>query len=260
MEFEKENLLDRNYSLDFNKVINESWNLFTKVIGIGALAVLIYGFSSILLNQVTSTMTGLNLKNQVLLEDIQGSDDMQVIISKTQDFYSENLVSISSNAGLVQLILILAFPLAGGFMLVCREMETKGMANISTLFAGFKPQYWSRLMALGLIYFFISKIALLFFILPGIYIWAAACIACPLVMFHQMSGWEAFKTSISLVNKNWFSVFKLLFVASLFGLMGYLACGIGRVFTYPLVLVTIYIMYKHIIGFPNDQIEEIGHS
>ena len=105
-----------------------------------------------------------------------------------------------------------------------------------------------------------SKIATAFFLFPGIYIWVAAVIACPIVMFTNASGIQAFTTSMKLVNKNWFTVFQILFVASLIGFAGYLLCFVGRIVTYPLVLVTVYMLYKLIVGFDENQIEEIGHS
>lgn len=156
--------------------------------------------------------------------------------------------------------MLLAFPLAGGFMLVCREMDREGVANIGTLFLGFKSEYWGRLMTLAVIYFFVSNVATALFLIPGIYIWVAAVIACPLVMFNKMNGLEAFTTSIKMVNKKWFTVFQILLVASLIGLAGYLLCFVGRVVSYPFVLVTVYTLYKYIVGFQEDEISEIGEN
>ncbi len=260
MNSEIEKIQNKNYSIKYSVVFNESWNLFTKLIGVGALAVILYSFASFLVSFLLESITGFrNVTNEFMM-DIQGMQDPNAMIYEFQDFYMENLNSILITRLGTEFIMLLAFPLAGGFMMVCREMDKTGAFNMGTLFEGFKPQYWARLMVLAVIYFFISKLATAFLLLPGIYIWVAAAIACPIVMFTNASGVQAFTTSIKLVNKNWFTVFQILFVASLIGVAGYLLCFVGRIVTYPLVLVTVYMLYKHIVGFEDDQIEEIGHS
>ncbi len=260
MNSEIEKIQNKTYSISYGKVFNESWNLFTKLIGVGALAVMIFSLSSFLVNFLLERITGFNNVTNEFMMDIQGIQDPNVLLYELQDFYMANLNSILVTRLGTEFIMLLAFPLAGGFMLVCREMDKNGAFNMGTLFEGFKPQYWGRLMVLAIIYFFVSKIATAFFILPGIYIWVAAVIACPMVMFTNANGIQAFSTSIKLINKNWFTVFQILFVASLIGVAGYLLCFVGRVVSYPLVLVTVYMLYKHIVGFEDDAIEEIGHS
>lgn len=260
MNSEIEKIQNKEYSIKYGVVFNESWNLFTKLIGVGALAVILYSFASFLVNFLLESITGFrNVTNEFMM-DIQGIQDPNVLLYEVQDFYMEHMNTLLITRLGTEFVMLLAFPLAGGFMMVCRELDKNGAFNIGTLFEGFKPQYWSRLMVLAVIYFFISKIATVFFVLPGIYIWVAAVIACPIVMFTNASGVQAFTTSIKLVNKNWFTVFQILFVASLIGIAGYLLCLVGRIVTYPLVLVTVYMLYKHIVGFQENEIEEIGHS
>jgi hypothetical protein len=244
--------------LNFGEVINESWNLFVKVLGIGVLAVVIHGISSFVVSQVIGRLTGLNYAQDELKESLNNVSDFDVIALELQSFYLENLNTLISTSLLSSLIMILAFPLAGGFMLVCREADENGAANIGTLFQGFKSQYWGRLMVLGLVYLIISKIALALFIIPGIYIWVAAVIACPFVMFTNASGIQSLQNSIKLVNQSWFTVFQILLVASLIGFAGYLLCFVGRVVSYPFVLVTVYMLYKHMVGFDSKDVSKIG--
>ncbi|HLV23483.1 MAG TPA: hypothetical protein VKY36_01725 [Moheibacter sp.] len=260
MNSEIESIKERNYTISYNRVFGESWNLYTKLIGVGALAVIIYSIFSFLVSFLLESITGFrNVTNEFMM-DIQGMQDPNALLYELQDFYRENLNSILITRLGTEFIMLLAFPLAGGFMMVCREMDKNGAFNMGTLFEGFKPQYWGRLMVLAIIYFFVSKVATMFFLLPGIYIWVAAVIACPIVMFTNANGIQAFATSIKLVNKNWFTVFQILLVASLIGVAGYLLCFVGRIVAYPLVLVTVYMLYKHIVGFNDEKIDEIGHS
>lgn len=244
--------------LNFADVINDSWNLFVKVLGIGALAVVIHGIASFMVSQVLGKVTGLNYAQNELGENLENVADFNVIALELQSFYMDNLNALITTSLLSSLIMILAFPLAGGFMLVCREADQNGAANLGTLFQGFKPQYWGRLMVLGLVYFVLSKVLLALFVIPGIYIWVAAVIACPFVMFTNASGIQSLQNSIKLVNKSWFNVFQIILVASLIGFAGYLICFVGRVVSYPFVLVTVYMLYKHMVGFENKDISKIG--
>lgn len=260
MNSEFESINQQNKPITFGTVFNESWNLFSKVVGIGALAVGIYGVASFLITQVLGSITGLNYAQKEFQESIMGVNDPNIILMEAQDFYMNNLNPFITTSLLSSLIMILAFPLAGGFMLVCREADKNGVANLATLFEGFKGQYWGRLIVLGLSYFVLSKIALMLFVIPGIYVWVAAVLACPFVMFSNLNGIDALKTSFKLVNKSWFTVFQILFVASLIGFLGYFLCVVGRLASYPFVLVTVYMLYKHMVGFDNSDIQNIGQE
>lgn len=251
---------DENLALNSNSNFNESWALYTKGLGLGILAVVIYVIASSVIGFIIEGITGFNVLTEQLTEEIEGISDPSTLIYIFQDYYANNLTLILLSRILTEFILLLTFPLAAGFILVCRELDLNGYAQTNTLFKGFKPEYWGRLMVLAIIYFIVSKIALMFFILPAVYIWVAACIACPYVLFQGMGGLEAFKASISTVHKNWFSVFKILLIASLFGIAGYFICGFGRIATYPFVLVSIYILYKNLVGFHDDTIDEIGQN
>lgn len=250
-DFKREKLI-------FGDVFSEAQQLYWKLLGIGALTVVIYLFASGIVGFLFESITGFKELTQSLAEDIQGSQDINRIWQKAVGFYSENTgIALITRFG-TELIMLLSFPLAGGFMLACRQMDKEGYASASVIFEGFKPEYWARLMVLALVYFVLSKIGMMLLLIPGIYIWVAAVLGCPFVMFGGKSGVEALKSSVDLVNKEWFTVFKILLVATLIGWSGYLLCGIGRIVTYPFIFVTIYIMYKHMVGFTDDHISEIG--
>lgn len=258
MKNKLESIVRNGYGVNFNEVFKQSWDLYTKVLGVGVLAVVMYAGSSFLLGFLVESLTGMKAISNELSQSMEGVQDPNTMMSLVRSFYLDNWQILTFSRLIVDLVMILAFPLAGGFMLVCREADKSGTINISLLFEGFKPQYWSRLIVLGISYFILSKIALILFVLPGIYVWVAGVIACPIVMFSNLNGIEALKMSFRIINKNWANVFVILFVASLIGFLGYLLCGIGRIATYPFVLVTVYMLYKHIVGFTDDEISEIG--
>src|SRR5690606_10120883 len=149
MNSEIESIKERNYTISYNRVFGESWNLYTKLIGVGALAVIIYSIFSFLVSFLLESITGFrNVTNEFMM-DIQGMQDTNALLYEFQDFYMENLNSLLITRLGTEFIMLLAFPLAGGFMLVCREMDKNGAFNMGTLFEGFKPHYWGRLMVLA---------------------------------------------------------------------------------------------------------------
>lgn len=252
-DFKREKLI-------FGDVFSETQQLYWKLLGVGALTVFIYLFASVAVSVVFESITGLKNLTEGFTEEISQSRDINRIWQKTLSFYSENTSVVLLTRFGTDLILLLSFPLAGGFMLACRQMDKEGYASVSTIFEGFKPEYWSRLMVLAFAYYVLSKIGMFFLVIPGIYIWVAAVLGCPFVMFGGKSGIDALKSSVELVNKDWFTVFKILLIATIIGWIGYLLCGIGRAVTYPFVFVSIYIMYKHMVGFTDDSISDIGRK
>lgn len=245
---------------DFGTIFRESQELYTKVLGFGALAVVIYLIAAGVVGLSFEAATGMNQLSNQLAEDMKDSSDLNVIWEKAMAFYSENMTLTLATRFGTELVMLLSFPLAGGFLLVCRQMDKNGYTSVSTLFEGFKPFYWSRLMVLALVYFVLSKVGLMLFLIPGIYIWVAAVLACPFVIFGGKSGIDALRSSVQLVNLHWFAFFKILLVASVIGLLGYLIFCVGRIVTYPFVLVSIYVLYKQTVGFEEDAISDIGKN
>lgn len=245
-EFKEFNPAD---GFNFHNVIKEAYELYPRIIGTGALTVMLYAMVSGIVNLMIEQITGFNLLSVAFMEDLQQTKKPELMVEKTIDFYRNNMNVTLLTRFSTEIIMLLSFPLAGGFMLACRELEEKGMTNLSTVFKAFKSYYWTRLIVLAVLYFILSKIGLMLFLIPGIYIWAAAVLACPFVMFTDSNGIQALQKSVRVVNKKWLTVFNILLFSSVIGLSGYLLCGIGRVFTYPFVLTAIYIMYKKLVGF-----------
>ena len=82
---------------------------------------------------------------------------------------------------------------------------------------------------------------LLIVIIPYTYLYVSFQFTVPLIADKQMGVGEALKTSWKRVNKHWWQVFGLVFLAGLIAAAGLLGCCIGILFTLPLTFaMTLY--------------------
>ena len=69
----------------------------------------------------------------------------------------------------------------------------------------------------------------------------------------EFSVGEIVKGSFAIGNKKWLLVFGLLIVSSLLAqIVGMILCGIGVFFTAAFVYHPIYLVYKNVVGFEDD--------
>src|SRR5690606_23731515 len=71
----------------------------------------------------------------------------------------------------------------------------------------------------------------------------------------ELSAFELIKLTISLRLTKGLLILALLIVAAIIGSLGIIACGIGMLFTFSIVYLPIYHIYKQVIGF--DEISDI---
>ena len=108
----------------------------------------------------------------------------------------------------------------------------------------------------GLIYLALSFLGLFLFIVPGIYIWLAFCLACPILVFENKTAFDSIRKSSSIFKNNFVTITIVLVISTLIGLFGYTLFYVGRMVTYPFVLTTIYALYMVL----NDTSEDVVDS
>lgn len=234
--------------LDFGDIISQSIDLFKKVWLQGFLTVLIIAIISFCITFIFGLL-GLGADQSTLINNF----NLEAFV----DYYFSNMLYsipqtvISSSLSIV---------LIGAFYRICKQKDLN--ENVSDdYFYFFKGEYLGKIFLLGLIYSLIAVLAQLLFFIPYIYVFV------PLAYFSiifahnpDLSVEQIIKLSFSIGNKKWLISFGTLFVLGLLALLGILGCGIGILFTISLIYMPIYIIYKQIIGFDenNDEIQEIG--
>jgi uncharacterized membrane protein len=88
-------------------------------------------------------------------------------------------------------------------------------------------------------------------ILPGIYLAVAYIFAPVLVVEKGMAVGDAIRTSRKAVSRKWLSMFLLLFILGIINVLGAIPLGIGLVWTAPMSMIALGIVYRDMFGVSN---------
>jgi hypothetical protein len=91
-------------------------------------------------------------------------------------------------------------------------------------------------------------VGFLLLIIPGIYLSIAYYLAVPLVVEKNLSPWEAMEASRKAIGKRWFAVFGMMIVITLINFVGMIPLGIGLIWTVPMSLIAMGILYRNVFG------------
>ena len=75
-----------------------------------------------------------------------------------------------------------------------------------------------------------------------------ATLVTRLVVERGLSPWQALEASRKAISQHWFKVFGLFFVLMLIMLLSMIPLGIGLIWTLPLLIVTMGVLYRTIFG------------
>lgn len=221
-------LLERDYSLDIGSCISRAWELvkahFWPLIGISLLVMLAMGA----VNQLVGIFTGPPVRSMLL-----------------ERRFSAGTISIFFGASIVTAPLYDV--LMGGLFMYYLKLIRGQRAEIGDAFSGFTLAF-SQLALLGLVKSLLTFLALLFCIVPGIYVSVAWMFAVPLVIDRRMEFWPAMELSRKVISKHWFLLFAFLLVLGLVTVCGVLACCIGLLVSIPIGWAALLYAYEDIFG------------
>ncbi len=257
-----EDLKENGFALSFSETLNEAFRIWQKIFAYGALALLIYMIFYWIVNLSFSFLpfmseASANLESAMQKMAESGSFDGDKIIESYKEFYSDpKIIGVSIFS---QFIMALMFPILAGIVYLAYKFDTTGEANVSYIFEGFNGNRFGRLIVLFLLYKLASIVGALIlgigFFIPLV----GFSIASSFVMINDMKTMDAIKASFSLTFKHFFTVLFLIILSYFVGGLGLFACGIGVLFTYPLIPVMTYAIYKKSVGVYDDsELDEIG--
>ncbi|MFT3928939.1 MAG: hypothetical protein QM709_01475 [Spongiibacteraceae bacterium] len=119
--------------------------------------------------------------------------------------------------------------------------------------------HYNRFAALAItqvLLYIATIIGFLLLIIPGIYLSIALCLALPLALDKKMGPMEALNTSRKAIGKHWFSVFGLFLTITLLNAATILTLGIGLIWTIPMSIIAVGILYRNIFGCEIETISE----
>lgn len=151
--------------------------------------------------------------------------------------------------------------LNAGFYRIMKKLDNNEQTSASDFFYFIKAKYLSKIFMLMLASVGISILAALLCYFPVFYVVIPLTYFAVIFAFNpDLSVGEIVKASFKLGNKKWFLTFGLVIVSSFLAqIVGFLACGIGVLFTATFVYHPIYLIYKEVVGFEEtNAIDEIG--
>jgi uncharacterized membrane protein len=91
-------------------------------------------------------------------------------------------------------------------------------------------------------------LGMLLLVIPGIYLAVAYMLAIPLVVERGLSPWQALETSRKALSQHWFKAFGLFLLLGLITLVSIIPLGIGLVWSIPLFVIAMGVLYRTIFG------------
>ena len=94
-------------------------------------------------------------------------------------------------------------------------------------------------------------VAALIGLIPMLFLSINWMFTLPLIIDRRLDFWTAMTTSWRQVMRHWWSLFGLVLLAGLVNIAGMLCCGVGVLFTMPIVFGALVLAYEIIFG-PRD--------
>lgn len=218
-----EQALARRYDFNIGDLLSESWNLVkgTKGIIIGGFLVfyVVMMIATFILGAVVGIFSAL-------------SESMMAAI------IGQILVSLLASA--------LSYPFMAGINMVGIRRAAGQPISFNEIFNHFGrivPLIITALVMMVLVY-----LGMILLILPGIYLAVAYMLAIPLVVERGLSPWQALEASRKAISQHWFKVFGLFLVLGLITMVSAIPLGIGLVWSIPLFVVAMGVLYRTIFG------------
>ncbi|MBU3821236.1 hypothetical protein KO566_04115 [Flavobacteriaceae bacterium XHP0103] len=255
------NKIENAEALDFGEILGDSLSLFKKtwlqgfVFFLIAIIALIPFFAAIYMPIYKS-----------VLEEINNGADPSQLSSLNMDSYRLMVI------GLGVIISFFMVPLTASFYRIVKKIDFGGEFNFKDFFYFFKNDYLMKIATIVSLTVLVSLINYGFEkTLPEMYA-SILSIALSLV-FNVLSllmivfmafnpdldSYAIINLAFSLGLKKGLVILGLIIVAGIIGGLGIIACGIGMMFTFSIVYLPIYHVYKKVFGFnETSDIDKIG--
>ena len=148
---------------------------------------------------------------------------------------------------ILQLVIIaVAYPLMAGIIMmgIRRSVDLPISFNLAFSYFGFA----GPIILAGILMSVLTMIGFMLLVIPGIYLTVAYYMAIPLIVEKKLGSWQAMEASRRAVTHHWFKVFFLMILMMLIAAVSAIPLGIGLIWTYPMMINVIGILYRDIFG------------
>lgn len=140
----------------------------------------------------------------------------------------------------------LAYPFMAGINMIGIRRAADQSISFNDIFSHFGrtvPLVITAIISMLLIY-----LGMFLLIIPGLYLAIAYMLAIPLVVERGLTPWQALEASRKAITQHWFKVFGLFLLLGLITLVSAIPLGIGLVWTIPLFVIAMGVLYRTIFG------------
>ncbi|WP_369959882.1 hypothetical protein [Pseudomonas benzenivorans] len=218
-----EQALSRGYDFRIGDLLGESWQLVK-----GTKGIIVGGF---LVFYVVMLVASLVLGGVFGILGVVSEGSAGAIIG-------ELLVGMLASA--------LAYPFMAGINMVGIRRAAGQPISFNEIFSHFGRTL--PLVITAVIMTLLVYAGMLLLILPGLYLGVAYMLAIPLVVERGLSPWQALETSRKAITQHWFKVFGLFLLLGLITLISMIPLGIGLVWSIPLFVIAMGVLYRTIFG------------
>jgi len=140
----------------------------------------------------------------------------------------------------------LAYPFMAGINMIGIRRAADQPISFNEIFSHFGrtlPLVITAVLMMLLIY-----LGMFLLIIPGLYLAVAYMLAIPLVVERGLSPWQALEASRKAISQHWFKSFGLFLLLGLITLVSAIPLGIGLVWSIPLFVIAMGVLYRTIFG------------
>ena len=143
-------------------------------------------------------------------------------------------------------ITVLTYPFMAGLMMIGIRRAAGQPLSFNEIFSHFGRAV--PLIITALVMTLLVYLGMLLLLIPGIYLSIAYMLAIPLVVERGLSPWQALEASRKAITQHWFKVFFLFLTMNIVVWISMLPLGIGLIWTIPMFIVMIGVLYNRIFG------------
>ncbi len=252
-----EEKLSNGFQLKAGQIFEKAWSIFSGIAGYAILALIIYAITSWIINMLVGLVFPVALDEEEI-QAIANSGDPDAVM----EMYKELLLNSSTIISMILTNILSAalYPILYSIYTMAYKYDFNKNPELSDIFIHYKDGKFLNLFLVTLIVQVVSYIALALCVLPVFIISTMWMLAVPLIIFASADIKDALNYSMKLAFKNFGSFFVVFWMLVGIIILGLILCCIGIIPAVPLVYVVIYVLYKEVVGFDDEQseIDQIG--
>ncbi len=211
------------FSLQIGEVVSESWQKVKGTKGSALGAIILMYITAFLLMGAGGVLTGM-----------MGIDE-------------NNIGLLIGTQLLIQLIyMVVIWVFSAGVVMIGVRRAADQPFSFSMLFDGFSKT--GKIVTAMLLQTALISLGFILLIIPGIYLAVGYGLTLPLIMEKGLGPWEALEASRKAIHHCWFQIFGLYLLMTLIFMISCIPLGIGMIWTAPMALIMIGVVYRIIFG------------